>query len=263
MICGLLVLPAQGADYLSPRTAGIGGAGHAAPILNDAIYMNPSFGSFNPGYTVSVGYVNYDGRNLNVAVQDGRNEMLQAGVGYTQREEGKMVHVGASRSFLKRTGFGLGAKFFFGSDDMPTGQDFNLSMSGIVSEWVQIALIADNLRETDAGKQRNLYRQFTLGTKVNIDKIVLLYADPHLIPNRTDGDAFGHSAGIEFVMLRDFFWRLGSFRNANVPWLNRHGTGWSTGLGWVGPRFSVDWALTRVTRPVLESAHTFGLTMYF
>ena len=37
---------ANASDYQSPRTAALGGAGHASPLLNDAIYLNPSFSSF-------------------------------------------------------------------------------------------------------------------------------------------------------------------------------------------------------------------------
>ena len=42
--------PGWAADFQSPRTAALGGAGHAAPMLNDAIYLNPSFVSFMPSY---------------------------------------------------------------------------------------------------------------------------------------------------------------------------------------------------------------------
>lgn len=255
---------AWSADYLSPRTAALGGAGHAAPILNDSIYLNPSFAAFNPGYAISAGYVNFAAMNYNLSVLDGRNEFFQAGVGYTRREDGKILHVGASRSFVQRTGFGLGAKFFFGKEGLPSGQDFSLSATGVVTEWIQVALITDNLLASDAGKARNLHREFILGTKVNIDKILLIYLDPQFVPSLPGGkSSYGHSLGAEFVVLRDFFWRLGSFRNTNVPWISEYANGYSTGLGWVGPRFSVDYAFTRVTKPFTDRAHTFGLTLYF
>src|SRR4051812_23643954 len=66
-------------DFHSPRTAALGGAGHAGPLLNDGVYLNPSFASFLPSYSVSGnlllfhgpdgpnGDPSYHGRNYNVS----------------------------------------------------------------------------------------------------------------------------------------------------------------------------------------------------
>ncbi|MBI4925638.1 MAG: hypothetical protein HY843_06910, partial [Bdellovibrio sp.] len=110
-------------DFHSPRTIALGGAGHAGPLLNDAIFLNPSFASFLPTYSFGFNYLSFanqndigdKGRILNVSIQDGRSEVFQAGAAYTQKSDGSYLHVGASKNFVNRFGFGIGGKFFFNS----------------------------------------------------------------------------------------------------------------------------------------------------
>src|SRR6185437_10296999 len=157
---------AQASDYQSPRTAGLGGAGHAAPLLNDSIELNPAFGSFLPTYSMALDFAwTNPGRAYDISVLDGRSDLFQAGVEYTVRDDMSMVHVGASKAFLKRMGFGLGGKFFFGKSGSPSGRDATLALSGIVSDWFQTSFIVDNLFQTDAGIAHGLYREYILGTK--------------------------------------------------------------------------------------------------
>src|SRR5947209_4004303 len=98
LILGSFGLSAQGSDFQSARTAALGGAGHAGPMLNDAIYLNPSYASFLPTYAIGGNWVTFNGKDdhfkgraANLTVQDGRNEYFQAGVGYTLREDGSFV----------------------------------------------------------------------------------------------------------------------------------------------------------------------------
>src|ERR1035437_8251713 len=104
---------AQAVEYQSPRTLGLGGAGRATPLLNDAIYLNPSYASFAPVYSLASGYTSIrpGGRNYNLSIQDSRTELFQAGVGFTKREGDSAVNIGASKLVVERLGFGLGSKF--------------------------------------------------------------------------------------------------------------------------------------------------------
>src|SRR4051812_17667173 len=81
------ILPCSASDFQSARTAALGGAGHAAPLLNDSIYLNPSFESFLPTYTGAANYFNHSagavdaegshelhGRGWNASLHDGKNE---------------------------------------------------------------------------------------------------------------------------------------------------------------------------------------------
>ena len=269
--------PAQAADYFSPRIAALGGAGHAGPLLNDAIYLNPSYASFLPTYALGLNYLTYtsaedvtagkpqsSGRNYSVSIQDGRSDMFQAGVAYTLREDGSFVHVGASKSLIQRLGVGIGAKFFFNNAALSNGKDLILSTTGVPLDWLQVAGVVDNLLETSESKARGLYREYILGTKVNVDKILLIYIDPHYPPSLPSGQQFGHEAGVEFVMMSDLFLRLGQFNNASVPYLNSGiGRGYGLGAGWVGPRLSLDYGLSRAFEPRSTVTHSFGLTAYF
>ena len=95
-------------DFLSPRTAALGGAGHAGPLLNDAIYVNDSYISLLPTFSVAgnYGWGNYsDGsykyRLQNASIQDGNpTDLFQAGIAYTKRDDGTpSTSAPQSRSF--------------------------------------------------------------------------------------------------------------------------------------------------------------------
>lgn len=275
---------ASASDFHSPRTAALGGAGHAGPLLNDALYLNPAFGAFLPTYSMSFNYMTFSGnpfasdtpvvgnqgRNYNVSLHDGtRPNMFQAAVGYTVREDGAFVHLGAAKSFLERWGVGMTGKMFItGGQEKRSVTDFMLSTAFIASSWLQVVAIGDNLLETEDGQARGLHREFILGTKANIMSIALVYFDPHIAPSLPAGQAFGHELGLELTPFKDIYFRFGNFRNASLPHLGgTRGRGYSFGLGWLGPRLSIDYALMRVletndSRPP-ASSHHFGVTMYF
>jgi hypothetical protein len=277
---GILVVfagVAQAADYHSPRSAALGGSGHAGPLLNDAILLNPSFQSFLPTYSVGLNYLTFSGtpytqssqvvephgRNFNVSLQDGRSELFAAGVSYTQREDGTYIHVGAAKAAIRKLGFGLGAKFFFNNDLHTSGRDMTFSTSMIAADWLQLAFIVDNIFQNSEGTRRSMYRELILGVKFNVMGIVLLYFDPHTAPDLPGDAKYGHESGIEFVVLQDLFLRLGAYRNALVPSQGRRGRGYGAGIGWVAPRISLDYGVSRMLDPVQATAHTFGATMYF
>jgi hypothetical protein len=271
------VTPSFASDFLSPRSAALGGAGHAGPMLNDAIYMNPSFVSFLPSYSISGNYLFFHGPSVdtegpgdphghgfNVSLQDGRSELFQAGVGFTQMEDRRVVNIGASKSIIPKFGVGVGGKFVVpNSDSSPHPiYDSLLSVTGVPLEWLQVAGIIDNLIESDQSRANGLYREYILGTKANIKGIVLAYFDPHWAPHAQD--VFGHELGLEFPILQDLFLRVGNFRNANLPYLNYlRGRGYSVGFGWIGPRMSFDYAFSRVLEPVNATLHNMGATIYF
>ena len=267
---------AHGSDVHSARTASLGGAGHAGPLLNDAIFLNPGFASFLPTYSAGFNILTYSGppitqpppevdphgRDYSVSVQDCRSELFQLGVGYSKRDDGSFVHLGASKSFIQRLGFGLGSKFYFNNTNYRNGSDAILSFAGIASEWLQTSLTIDNLLQTSAGMDRNLYREFVLGTKFNVMSIVLIYCDPHLAPSNPAG-SFGHETGIEFVVMQDFFLRAGAFKNATIPFEGKYGRGYGLGAGWVAPRLSLDYGMEREVEPRQNTSHVFGATAFF
>ena len=124
---------ARSSDFQSPRTAALGGAGHANPMLNDAIYLNPSFTSFLPSYSMSGNYAFFGGPSncdgcgpsdphghvANASIQDGRSELFQAGVGLTLLNDRKILDVGASRTVVSKLGVGIGGKWVLPAVDSP------------------------------------------------------------------------------------------------------------------------------------------------
>jgi hypothetical protein len=257
---------AQASDFQSPRTAALGGAGHAGPLLSDALYMNPAFGTFIKTHSLSVNYQmnNLNGHIANASVLDGTEESLfQAGLGFTRREDANIINVGASKSIIQKMGMGIGAKFIFPNDGSGKNlTDGTFSMIGFLGSWVQTALIVDNLFQVSP--EKGFLREVTVGTKFNVDKIILVYIDPHWVPDLNNGQSnFGVEAGLEFPFFSDLFLRMGVFTNSWVPSQAQRGEGFGLGAGWLGPKMSIDYGLTRVISPASSLAHTFGMTIFF
>jgi hypothetical protein len=262
-------------DFQSPRTAGLGGAGHASPLLSDAIYLNPSFVSFMKTHSLSVNYLTYkgiqdaattgySGNNINFSILDGDPDSLfQAGAAYTRRSDSSFFHLGASKDFFERYGAGVGAKFIFPNN--PSGTrltDLTLSASGILGSWFQAAFIVDNLFES--ATSLGMYREYILGTKINFDSIILIYLDPHWAPSLVSSQTqWGYEAGAEFPFFSDFFLRIGTFKNAYIPFESQRGNGYGAGVGWLAPKLSLDYSLSRALQPIPALAHNFGVIVYF
>ncbi len=274
--------PLQASDFHSPRTEALGGAGHASPLLNDAIYLNPSFTSFNQVHSLSFNYLTYGdstittpagtsdyyGHNINASVLDGTQESIfQAGVGYTRRDDSSLLHLGASKNITQKMGVGIGSKFIFPNDPAASRiYEASLSVSGILSTWFQTALVVDNLLET--ASSRGFYREFTLGTKFNLSSIILIYIDPLWVPNlpvdqSTNQATWGFESGVEFPFFSEVFLRVGTFKNATVPYQAQRGNGYGLGLGWMGPKLSFDYSFSRVITPISTLSHNFGMSVFF
>jgi hypothetical protein len=264
--------PSVAEDFRSPRVQALGGAGHAAPLLNDALYQNPSFSSFLPEYSISgnMDWYNfnnnaYSGRLWNASIQDGRSDVFQAGVGYTRFEQGSLAHIGASKALSKQLGFGLGSKIYFPVGTGDRIADMTFSTEFIAKKWLQASFIADNLVQTADAKANNFYREFTIGTKFSIMDLLYFYFDPHLAPDApsTNGSHFGHESAAELQLFEDLYLRGGFYKNSKIPSLNNRGDGYGLGFGWMGPRISLDYANSHVTGPITDTENTIGATIYF
>jgi hypothetical protein len=256
----------------------LGGAGHASPLLNDAILLNPSFSAFLVNRVSFSGHYQWfesaagsqangtaipeKGRAYQLAIQDGRSEWFQAGLAYTQREDGSMIHIGAAKTLVARTGFGLGAKFLFDPERKSLGTDLTFSATAIPAKDLQLALIVDNLLQGEEAKRRGMLREVILGTKFNVLGMVLLYFDPHYVPDLPDTQKYGHEMGVEVVVASDIFLRAGTYRNSTVPFLNLRGNGMGYGIGYIAPKLSIDFGITRNVEPFQSTAYVLGATMY-
>ena len=255
---------ALASDFQSPRTAALGGAGHASPLLNDAIYLNPSFVSFLPTSSFALNYTRLEGagRNTNLSILDGRSELFQAGVGYTLQEDRRMIHFGGAKSFMEHYGVSFGGKFILPNGDAPQAiWDSSLSFTAIPGEFFQVALMLDNLKESEQARDAGFLREYILGTKFNFQNVVLVYFDPHLAPHADS--RYGYELGLEFPCFNDVFLRAGQFKNSQLSAWNVRGEGYAFGLGWIAPKISFDFAIQRVTQPNQYRSATLGATIYF
>lgn len=249
-------------EYHSPRTLGLGGAGRATPLLNDSIYLNPSYASFAPVYSLSGGYTSISpgGRNYHLSIQDSRTEFFQAGVGFTKREGNSAVNIGASKLVVNRLGFGLGSKFIINDQSRAVTTDFIFSTSYIGLDWMYNTFVIDNLFG-------NLDRTFYLGFKFIPTQNVNIYLDPFYSPKYTGGNKAGYHFGVEFGLLADFFLRIGKYQDGEIPYLGTRGNGFGLSFGWIGPKLNVDYALSRALQThqshPLTTVHAFSMTIFF
>ncbi len=259
---------AHAIEYQSPRVMSLGGASRAGPVLNDSTYLNPSFASFTPLYTLFGGWTSFDKkRNYSVSVQDTRTELFQAGLAFTRREQNAAITIGASKKIIDGLSVGIGSKIIIDDFTNAMTQDMTLSTSLIMIQDFNAAFVVDNLLQSKSGAQRNLYRTFTLGTKYKVMDVIHTYVDPHYSPSYSGGKKAGFGAGAEVSLLSDFAFRLGRFVNSEVPHLHTRGNGYSFGGGWVGPRLTVDYAFHRTLEVQSGSgaglAHAASFTVFF
>ncbi len=275
LIASLSLEQGQASDFHSPRSLALGGSGHAGPILNDAIYLNPSYAPFLKTYSVSASYLSFNdthqsnpGRAYGISIHDGRTKLFQAGLGYSVRESGALFTVGASKSFLERFGFGMGAKMFFPNTQAETSfQDISLSSTFVAANWLHFALIADNLIQSDTALRRGMAREIVLGSKINFEGIFVLYLDPHYAPTVDPSERWGYEMGAEWGIMSDLYLRAGLFSNSQIPYQEQRGGGFGFGAGWMAPKLSLDYGFSRVlatsTNAPTSNIHTFGATVYF
>ena len=241
-----VTLPVFAVEYQSPRTLALGGSGRAAPLLNDAIYLNPSYASFTPVYAVSGGYEWFNGgHNYNASVQDSLTELFQGGVGYTRREQNSALNFGASKQVIRRLGIGIGAKIIFDNNTGKTTNNYSFSTSFIATEWMYSSLVVDNVLEYQGDRDRNLYRTIFIPFKFRPTKSIELFVDPLYSPSYTAGPKAGVSLAVEFALMADFYFRMGKFINGEVTYLNTRGDGFGIGAGWIGPKINIDYGMSR------------------
>ena len=259
-------------EYQSPRTLALGGAGRAAPMLNDAIYLNPSYASFVPIYSLAAGYNWFhndkaSGRNYNASIQDSRTEMFQAGIGFTKREQNAAVTIGASKSIVQGLSTGLGSKIIIDNVTNNMNTDFLFSASYLAGTWMYTSFIVDNLLETTNIKLRGLYRTFYAGFKFIPLHEIQIYFDPLYSPSYVGGNKAGYALGAEFAVMNDFYLRVGKFQDGEITYLNTRGQGFGLGVGYLGPKVNLAYAMNRVTSAHngagLTTSNSVEMTIYF
>lgn len=262
LIIMIFSFSASAVEFHSPRTLSLGGAGRATPLLGDSIYLNPSYASFSPVYSIGGNYtsIKEGGRNYNFTIMDSRTELFQAGIGYTRYQGSAAVNFGASKLAVSRLGFGLGSKFIIQDQNKKVSSDFIFSATYAGIPWLFSTIVIDNLMAT-------FERTFYLGLKFIPVHNVMIFFDPLYTPEHTTGKKLGYHLGIEFGLLADFYFRIGQYRHGEIPYLGTRGNGFGLGAGWIGPKLNFDYALARALSTEkgdpFTSVHSFSTTIYF
>ncbi|MBI2712538.1 MAG: hypothetical protein HYX41_06780 [Bdellovibrio sp.] len=264
-------------DFQSPRTSGLGGAGHAGPFLTETIYLNPSYLPRVPFYAMGVNYLAHApdafvpssggspvGSNYNFSVMASTRDLpVQIGAGYSRRDDGTLIHFAAAVSLGERVSFGVGSKFSTNSQGIIVGSpDLSLSATWIASNMFRFALVVDNLLESLSGSR--FYREFVFGSKVQLNSSFSLYLDPHWSADATGNQGtFGFEGGAELRVLEYFFLRTGGFSSSTLPFQALRGSGFSAGLGLSMPKVSMDYSISQVVQPQLGILHNVGISLFF
>jgi len=212
---------------------------------------------------VAYSWLSETGRQYQVSVQDGRTELLQAGAAYTMRDDAIFIHFGISKTVVKRLGFGLSTKLIRNNTTTAMAPELVFSTTVIAADWLQFALVADNLLSSAVARSIDLIPVVTLAAKVNVMGIALLYFDPRYYPSGGAAGTLGHSAGLELTVLKEAFLRLGQFSGTSFSPTGRRSTGYGFGAGWIAPRISLDYGFARSVSPVERSEHTVSATIFF
>jgi hypothetical protein len=245
----------------------LGGAGRANPLLNDAIYLNPSFASLLPVYSWSMNFrALEEGRAYNVSVLDGRSELFQAGLAYQVRDAYSAIHFGASSRIHPQLTAGIGVKVYLSKDPAVFDgfREFSLSSTYTPFDWLQVAAIVENLDQSPELAQLEMSRELVLAARIKLAESITVFLDPHLeIRNSLKPHVLAREMGAEIALFKDFYFRMGSFSNASIADLQKRSNGFGYGFGWLSPRLSFDFAVDHAIKPITEVTHSSGLTFYF
>lgn len=254
-------------DYQSPRTLSLGGSGHASALQIDPIAMNMSQAAFLPAYQVSAAFQKYKGnddsqeprgRVSTFGILDGNETTTPMGVFYSRRAEGAILALGIAHKINENFSVGLSGKTTLKSSRNRINRDFSTSATYRLSSQFQFAFITDNvIANKDRAAPWNQYREYTVGTRYSPMNGVIFYADPHYTPSIEKN--WGWEAGAEFATFADLFLRVGRSVRSYQSHLSRYGSSLGYGLGYVGPRIALDFAISHAeanakTRSLVASA---------
>lgn len=262
-------------DFQSPRSSGLGGAGHASPMGTDAIFLNPSFMSFIPVLTGSFSYLVYPtnpsssvvssySHDLNIAVQHGGRELpLQLGFGYTHRSSYSKLHFAISKAISEDVAVGVGTKLVLKTDSSTANTlDGTFSLSWLASSFYRMSFIVDNMFNSDIGN--SFSREFILGNKINILSLFQVYFDPHWTSDSNlNSYRFGYESGLELPLFDFINLRTGIYQNSTLPFVGQRFDGFGLGAGLLLPRVSLDYSYSKAFQVENVFNHNFGISVYF
>jgi len=274
--CLLLLLTGKAGyalDFQSSRTLSLGQTGRGGALLTDTIQLNPSLLGFQSAFALSGTYnwfsstaspQSSNNRTLNAAVIDGKNEYVSAGLSYTRRIDLDMIHVGLGKRVLPWLSIGATAKRFNTRSNSVAVEgrqvaDFEGGVSTSVAlpkETVglpiQFGATLDNIRHLAGHEAYIGPRQAGVGTKVTVNNMLMLYADYVRSFSRIKGDYNEYHGGAELALGSEFYARGGLF--------GKNQSGFSYGVGWVGPKIGVNYGF-QYQKELADRARVHAITV--
>ncbi|MFT6633491.1 MAG: hypothetical protein ACJAS4_003461 [Bacteriovoracaceae bacterium] len=269
-------------DMETTRLASSAGAGVASILLNEAATLNPASIVFMKEssfyYQKGADELSKDNDSRTSSFKEAKNEMivitdtssaLKGGLSYQYQNgaSGKRTRYTGTfgRHFGKGSAFGIGFRFTeeesFLVDEKYS--QFVIGLTHILSEDLTIGGIV-----VDPAQSIEEYFKYTVGAQYTLNKFMILIVDVG------SGDVKNYEKesytkwAIQLNSFKRFFVRYGKFHDQMV---NQKGS--AVGLSWVGPKFSLDYAIksseniSTVADTIYEDEkileNSFGLTVLF
>lgn len=250
----LVVLSSNGhsklKEFETTRMMQMSGAGVGSLLVNETTVLNPASMIFVPQSTL---YYQKDTTVLNEksenrsGFEDGRNEFigfsdastkLKGGFSYLYQNEndGKRSRFALSSAgnVTKNTSLGIIYKYTDEFSDVidNTYHQVTLGLTHIYSENLYLGLVV-----VDPQNKISEYAHYTIGIQYVLNNFIHLIGDIGSGDNANPDKAAFSRYAIQINSFKYFFIRAGRFHD---KFNNREG--YSYGLSWVGPRFSIDYA---------------------
>jgi hypothetical protein len=269
-----LAIPTSGfATALPPVLQGLGGAGRggvakesvfsnpaATGLLNDAsayfYYEMPSVPDFDAGGRAYGLGISDGGTNIKGAFAYVRSSRARIGDGGQDFEDRKELRFSSGFQVGEGIYAGFGTRYVWNA---PNGDYSRFFQSDIGVLFPLFAgLTAGITYENIFNRSDDLPPTIGLGGKYPLGAGFTAFADGYRLMNGKRKGERGFSLAMEMAVWGDFTLRGARFQDGL-----RLIKGWSGGLTWAGPKFSLDYAFRVAGTGPREKDHTFGLSARF
>jgi len=260
--------------FYPPASEALGESGRAGIQPLDALFLNPAalalsrsqyefaglYRSNAPGTespTVQWGAAVVD-NSPDVAVAGGAYYLSTRQASPSNTINDSELAVATGSHALEKLSFGvLGKRIGRSNLNGPSWVKYNADIGFLLTpdQNFGVAFVANNILNDD---DLDLIPQLSVGVNWDLPDILRLTADVSRYEKKNPERKGKLGAGVEFDAGEGFFLRTGSIWDSYAG--QRY---WTAGLGWIGPKLSLDYAYRMNTDVVGDQAHTFDLRLIF
>ncbi len=256
-------VPAQ--SFYGPEFLGKGKAGRASGSGPEALFVNPAAITSVKGMSVH-GFYNRSSSGASSfagSMVDNNSDMyFTGGISYVQqkwildevRYREEEWRVGVAKTFPHLISAGLVGKVFKKTD---LGSRFNMDMGGLYApmEWLGLAMTWTNFLGYLLPSQKS---EISIAAQYNYQNFFHVNFDVTFPVKNNPKSRFILSMGSETRFKYGFLFRFGGRHDA---FLEKNFI--ATGLGWVGPRLSLQWSIEKELGAKGSIAQVFDLGLFF